>query len=265
MDTFKLERLENKFLAMGARLNLSRSGIRVALDVLRDRQGEYYSLNIAEKDPEDFIVMDLRKKARHLLLLERNETGERPSRYLCGHDEREWFVCAVPEKSGAGTVLQAMEALKPEPVRWAVERKGVKRKNRNRRRNAAFIRQGEWFFIPAPHVSPEPVLILKKEPISRPGGKPHLVDESVRVGGRQVYQKSGRGRVFSEIERARLLKENPKARGWRWLSRRIEPEVYVRGSVKHPDHRTIHLDGWHRVLMNTEGQATAAQNVVFLD
>jgi hypothetical protein len=28
----------------------------------------------------------------------------------------------------------------------------------------------------------------------------------------------------------------------------------VRGKVWHPDHRTIYLDGWHKVLRNTESE-----------
>jgi hypothetical protein len=41
--------------------------------------------------------------------------------------------------------------------------------------------------------------------------------------------------------------------------------AYVRGRVWHPDHKTIVLNGWHRVLMNTEYQAPGAPAVVFLD
>jgi hypothetical protein len=44
-----------------------------------------------------------------------------------------------------------------------------------------------------------------------------------------------------------------------------DPDVYAMGAIRHPDHATIHLDGWHRVLMNTEQQARAMQNVVFID
>jgi len=41
--------------------------------------------------------------------------------------------------------------------------------------------------------------------------------------------------------------------------------VYVRGRIRHPDHATIRLHGWHRVLMNTESQAKAMRSVAFLD
>ena len=41
--------------------------------------------------------------------------------------------------------------------------------------------------------------------------------------------------------------------------------VFVRGKVRHPDHKTIVLHGWHQVLMNTETQAVAMRHVAFID
>jgi hypothetical protein len=43
------------------------------------------------------------------------------------------------------------------------------------------------------------------------------------------------------------------------------PEAYVRGRISHPDHKTIALHIWHKVVMNTEGQSEAMRDVVFLD
>jgi hypothetical protein len=37
------------------------------------------------------------------------------------------------------------------------------------------------------------------------------------------------------------------------------------GAVRHPDHATIVLRDWHRVLMNTEHRAEAMRHVAFLD
>ncbi len=65
-------------------------------------------------------------------------------KFLCGHDERDWFAAAVPETSGVATVSTAMEALKPQEVLAAQAGKGLKARHRNRRHNKAFIRQGEW-------------------------------------------------------------------------------------------------------------------------
>jgi hypothetical protein len=46
---------------------------------------------------------------------------------------------------------------------------------------------------------------------------------------------------------------------------RRNPRVYVRGRVRHPDHKTVVLDGWHEVFSNTENLSDAMRDVVFLD
>ena len=46
---------------------------------------------------------------------------------------------------------------------------------------------------------------------------------------------------------------------------RRNPQVYVKGRVSHPDHKTIVLPGWHQVHMNTEHRSAAMQNMAFLD
>jgi hypothetical protein len=97
------------------------------------------------------------------------------------------------------------------------------------------------------------------------GGKPHWVEFCYRTGGEAVYvcAKHPNGvtpKVYREI-----LTRNPKAKGWGWRAMRRNSGVYVRGSVRHTDHKTIVLHGWHRVLMNTEGQSKAMRNVAFLD
>ncbi len=62
-----------------------------------------------------------------------------------------------------------------------------------------------------------------------------------------------------------ILQDVPEARRWGWRVMQRNPLVYARGRIRHADHKTIVLHGWHRVLMNTEHQAVAMRNVVFLD
>ena len=97
----------------------------------------------------------------------------------------------MPGASVSG-VLTAMEALQPFDERW-VARNLRRRKDRFRRRNEAFVRQGDW---------------------------------------RLFLRGAG---------------------------------VYARGTVRHSDHKTVRLEGWHRVYMNLEHDAPFAQNVAFLD
>jgi hypothetical protein len=209
-------------------------------------------------------VLDVRPADRHLLLMVR-ERGEKP-KFLCGHDERHWFVAALPESASVGTVRAAKEALKPAEVRTAQARKGLGAEAGNRRRNAAFRRQGEWFFIPAPDLKVDEALVLRDEPLTRGnGGKPHRCEFCYREGGETVYVCARHPNGVSAARFQRILADNPKAKGWGWQPMRRNPGVYVRGRIRHADHKTIVLHGWHRVLMNTEHQARAMRNVAFLD
>jgi hypothetical protein len=63
----------------------------------------------------------------------------------------------------------------------------------------------------------------------------------------------------------RLLKDRPRAKAWDWRRMQRNPQAYVRGRISHPDHKTIWLHVWHRVLMNTENQSQAMSHLVFLD
>ena len=70
---------------------------------------------------------------------------------------------------------------------------------------------------------------------------------------------------ITEAQYKGILANSSKAKGWGWRIMRRNPGVYVKGRVRHADHATITLHGWHRVLMNTEGQSKAMKNVAFLD
>ena len=61
------------------------------------------------------------------------------------------------------------------------------------------------------------------------------------------------------------MKDRPKARHWNWRVMTRDANVYARGRVRHADHKTIVLHGWHQVVMNTESQAQAMRHVAFLD
>src|SRR5438132_1531801 len=70
----------------------------------------------------------------------------------------------------------------------AQRRRHVRRKNWHDRKNEGFIRQGEWFFLPRPDFEPPSAsLVLHNEPIRRPGGTPHVVEQLYRHGGTVVY------------------------------------------------------------------------------
>src|SRR5450432_250939 len=271
--------IESKFAAMGARIKVRkiasrwRQGDRTwvspadfAVDIRRDGNGEFFELRVPTHLSEtlDVSVIQAEPKQRHLLLFV-SKQGEKPQldRFLCGHDEREWFVAAVP--GGASSVRQAMDALQPKDVREALTRNHVSSRKRYARKNRAFRRQGEWFFVPEPSFAVNEKLILRNEPLRRGSGNPHLVEEIFRSGGEMVHVCDRYPNGIPPDEYRAIIQRNPNAIRWRWRVMQRNPGVYARGTVRHSDHATITLPFWHRVMMNTETQSRTMANVAFLD
>ena len=268
MDT---ELLVDKFARMGARLRLrdvSERSLRrrtrgPGIDIGADEGGEFFEIRVARAERVEYEVVDLRPDLRHLLLLGRRD-GQK-EKYLCGHDERHWFVCAVPGASVSG-VVTAMESLQPEDVRASVRSSLRRRKNRFRRRNEAYVRQGEWFFIPQPNLVVPEKLMLRNEPLSRGwGSKPHTCQFAYRSGGVSVMVCARYPQGLTHAQYRAVLDANPKAARWDWRQMTRDPAFYARGRVWHKDHKTVVLDVWHRVEMNTEREAPFAPRVAFLD
>ena len=263
--------LDIKFARMGARLKVAdrqpgrnRTAGVISLDVQTDRKGEFFEITRQPGVEVEVAILDVQPADRHLLLLVRE--GKEKSKFLCGHDERHWFVAGIPEKAPVGTVRQAKEALKPAEVQTAQARKGLRAKVRNRRKNAAFIRQGEWFFLPVLGFTVNEKLVLSNEPLRRGnGGKPHWAEFCYRTGGETVWVCNRFPNGISDTEYKRLWRTDKTIHGLGWRVMRRNPEVYVKGRIRHADHATITLNGWHQVLMNTESQSKAMKNVAFLD
>jgi hypothetical protein len=265
-----MDLLERAFVKMGARVKFEGAKTRwmdgrrvrpdLALDVRNDDKGEYFLISRDREAVEELIVLDVQPRDRHLVLMSR-ERGEK-HRFLLGHDERHWFVASIPEVTPVSRVRDAKLALKPAAVVASESR--VRSRERDRRRNAARIRQGEWFFVPATKVSMNPLLLLRNEPLVRSrGGKPHLCEQLYRFGGETVYVSPGAPNGLTDDEyRARSGGERSR---WSWRVMRRNPRVYVRGRVRHPDHATVVLDDWHEVFSNTEQLSHAMRNVMFLD
>jgi hypothetical protein len=273
------ENIQSKFAAMGARLKVReipsrwRQGDRswvaprdFAVDIQGDARGAFFELRVPThlSDTLEVSVPQIEPKQRHLLLQVRKTGAETQlDRFLCGHDEREWFVAAVP--GGASSVRQAMDALQPREVRDALARNTVSSQKRYTRKNRAFRRQGEWFFVPEPSLMANEKFILRDEPLRRGAGKPHLVEQIYRTGGETVHVCDRYPNGVTPKEYREIIQRNPNAIRWGWRVMSRNPGVYARGTVRHSDHATIMLPFWHRVLMNTENQSRTMANVAFLD
>jgi hypothetical protein len=253
------EQLKKHFAKIGARVKFrGLEGVRrrvtsdyLALDVGRDRRGEYFDISQGEDAPE-LDVLQVVSKDRHLLLYARD--GER---FLCGHDERHWFVAAVEDR--VSTVGGAKLALQPEAVR---SKTGIFAPSvTDNRKNVVFKRQGEWFFVPVDSgFRVEEYTVFRNEPLKRNAqSKPHICDELCRGGGRLVYEY--RRRIWEKEEFETMQRKEPSFGRWArsWIA---DPEVYVRGRVRHPDHKTLKFEEWHRVYINGEVTSSA---VAFID
>ncbi len=268
-----MRQIERQFTRIGARANVHPPIVRrwgtalrekVSIDIGNDAEGEFFDISIQPPQLAETQVIDVQPSMRHLLLMSRQDDGKH--KFLCGHDERHWFVAAVPERAAVSSVKTAFDALKPVAVRALENRLGVKPRKRNRRRNEAFIRQGEWFFVPVENPAlVDERLVLRSEPIARGGGKPHVCEEVVRQGGQLVYISNQHPNGLTEGQRMRLISRTPELRHLHWVAQRRNPSVFVRGRVRHPDHKTIILNGWHQVLMNTENESIAMRHVAFID
>lgn len=263
--------LTEKFQRMGARavIRTNPGGRDIRVDVKKDKKGEFFDLLInagGDGANTEVSVLDVQPGDRHLLLLAKTGEGKLASKakFLCGHDERHWFVAAIPEAAPVGTVVQAKQALKPVEIRENEDRVGLKKKARNNRKNEVYIRQGEWFFIPAPGKTFDKAWERTDEPITRGrGSKPHIAQHCVRSGGETVFVNRQHPVGISKKSFDKLPKTEQNAPGWRQMQK--DAQVYVKGTIRHADHATITLVGWHRVVMNTENQAKAMQHVAFLD
>ena len=238
----------------------------ISIDVIEGRKGEHFIL----ENPDDLPVeiLDIQPDLRHLLLLVRGQTDRGAKdlrRFLCGHDERHWFVAAIPEDARVSTVKQAVEALKPGPVKNVQERVGIKTKDLHKRRTAGYVRQGEWFFVPKHNLKVQDFLIHRNEPLRRGRGKPHTAEFLYRHGGETVYVSRQYPNGLTEREYKELITNNPSAKINSWRTMKRDASVFVKGRISHPDHASVILDIWHEVVPNTESESVAFRDVAFLD
>lgn len=184
----------------------------IVANVRQRGKKEFFEISIKETA----IVRVLDTQNKYVLLmteeLVRPGVSGRKRRFLFGYDERRIFISSLAEED-VKTVKEAFESLKPVDVKDA-EFQGKKVK-----------RQGEWFFIPiSKFISCGNDCIMEKEPLNRLGN-PHVADVLV----------------------SRKL-EFPRYSG----DRIIRGEFYAKGSIRHGDHSTLHLKGWHLVARANE-------------
>jgi hypothetical protein len=166
---------------------------------------------------------------------EKRRTPSNTRKYLLGVDERQLFIAQV--NRNVTTVKQAHDSLKNPTVTLA-----------EGKMPGRTVRQGEWFFLNPTkeelRLIAEEVkkhLVFKKQSIGnhvgRGGGNPHTADELVVVG-------------------PKVLQNGFSVQG--------RKDVFVRGKVRHRDHKTVEFSNWRKVLGNSEAApASLGSNGVY--
>ena len=176
--------LETSFGASGPRLKVSDglerrrriiSDVAVALDIQRDRKGEFFE--VIRSSGYRGKSRGARRPVRRPTSAADGPGGKREAQVPV-RPRRAALVRRRPARVGSGRHSPGCEGgAEPAEVQNAQARMGLRAEARNRRKNAAYRRQGEWFFIPVPDFSVAEKLVLHHEPLSRGnGGKPHWAE-----------------------------------------------------------------------------------------
>jgi len=169
-------------------------------------------------------------------VIEKSKAEARKRHYLMGMDERHLFIAELPRP--ATTVAAAHAALRPNEAGSTTAHSGK------------VVRQGEWFFLlpsPAESVLLEEgirtnrVVAWRKTAIGPVfDGSPSEHALTAMSGNARVRQRQGNPHVADEVV---ILSGTIPAEGRR---------VFVRGAIRHPEHKTVTVDGWRKVLRNAE-------------
>ena len=232
-------------------------GFRIT--VSDNRRTHFSCFRLAMREGTRLYVPDVNVKEHALLLKVRWKDAKGRVNFedfLCGRDDHGWFVSTLNGHS-FHNVRGAVESLRPEEITRELAKKKVSRSRRNRHHNEVFIRQGEWFFVPMPPDFEPEGIVRKKERLGTKG-KPHIADFVCSGGESRYIHPNYRGTLTWERV-SELMKYG--VTGFRQVF--IVQAAFAKGRVVHPDHKTVFLDGWHRVIPNTENRL--ANSNAFID
>lgn len=181
------------------------------------------------------------KRSPGYILIER-KTDARTRYFLMGVDERQLFIAQT--QTPVTTVAEARKSL-GKTVQLA----------EGTRRGSSADRQGEWFFLETSHevrnhidqmIEKNRTTIERDQPVGlkmgRQGGNPHVADEMVVLTLKNASTTNHLSHGFPVRDR----------------------QVFVRGKIRHTDHKTVKFSQWREVIANDEGAtATAAAGGVF--
>jgi hypothetical protein len=193
------------------------------VDVAKQQRAERFRLYV-HPDAEIYL-REKRPASRHMMLQVRcfpNRADQPEVRnLLLGHDERQLFVV---QRGTVNTLADAFDSLKPPQVRWA-ENRGLK-----------VIRQGDWFFLP--------LRSTWLDHDGSPGGVPADGQPLGGINARSLGITVGNPHTAEE-QRITIR------RWWTGTQTITGITLTVRGKIRHSEHSTVELRGWHQAFQNT--------------
>jgi hypothetical protein len=183
----------------------------------------------------------------HFIITSKTEEGKR--HFLMGVDERQLFVAQL--KKGVSSIVEARKQL----GNTVLFHEGARKMTPGR--------QGEWFFVKATKVQEEiiellveknSIFILTKESIGKHAGKPqgnsHTADELVVIPNNPD--------VIRRAQASKYARKNTDLSKVEPIYPIRQKEVFVRGCIRHVDHKTIKYGSWYQVILNNEGNTREA-------
>jgi hypothetical protein len=152
--------------------------------------------------------------------------------FLMGVDERQLFIAQL---TGPATTVREAHNMLGSTVEFAD----------GKRKGSKMDRQGEWFFLETTQEA--------RDEIERRIKAHAVVHRNTSIGAR-TGRSVGNPHTADELIQ---LEGIPLEHGWPIR----DPRTFVRGKVRHVDHKTVKFKHWREVVANNEGataQATAS-------
>jgi len=186
-----------------------------------------------------------KETARHFIIT--RKTSGRARHFLMGVDERQLFIAQL--NTGVTNIIEAKKQL----GNTVLFHEGARKMTPGR--------QGEWFFVEATKeqedilnllLDKKRIFVLEKESIGKhagkPKGNPHIADELVVLPDKE--------KIIVEAQSSKWANKNKDLSVVKPIYSIRKKEVFVRGCVRHKDHKTIKYTKWHQVILNNEGNTT---------
>ena len=125
---------------------------QIVIHIRRDKAGEFFEIRTAPGSRQEIDVLNLQPREKHLVLLSRQFDAQdellAKQKFLCGRDEKHWFVAAIPGNEPVSTVIGAKIAPNQKKFALASRRwESPARRVSGERMQPTCARESGFFFV----------------------------------------------------------------------------------------------------------------------